>query len=122
MSEEIQIPLHTTGLTVYVLVRNYQGEVWDDANTEFTTYDNSNLDDYDLPLSLQTGSQYYTADMPSDILPGTYGIVAYLQDGGSPAADDEVLGTWNFVWGGDFGDPGIFGDGVFGSPASGLEV
>lgn len=61
-----------TGLEVYAIIRNVEDEVWD--GTAFVTFAIADKDDYDISLTEQGSTGYYSVDFPSAIVAGTYHI------------------------------------------------
>jgi hypothetical protein len=89
MASKLQLAYDTAAATVYAIVRNQDGEVWNGA--AFEAYVTANLGTYDLPMTEQgTASRYYTVTMPTVVL-GTYSVAIYLQAGGAPAETDTLL-------------------------------
>jgi hypothetical protein len=89
MASKLQLAYDTAAATVYAILRNQDGEVWNGA--AFEAYVTANLGTYDLPMTEQgTASRYYTVTMPTVVL-GTYSVAIYLQAGGAPAETDTLL-------------------------------
>lgn len=101
MANEIQLQT-TADVNVYALIRNASAQVWSFADSEFVTYADADLGDYDLALTEQgTSSGYYVASFPSTITtPGNYNVTAYKRAGASPAVSDEAVGQGVIVWDG----------------------
>lgn len=93
MSNELRITLNDDSATVYFILRRVSdNKVWDVANTEWATWDDANIGDYDI-AGTSRGGDLYTADFPTSIAIGTSVLVfRYLQAGGSPAITDLKLG------------------------------
>lgn len=90
MTNEIQIP-YVPSLTLYVLIYNLSGLVWD--GSVFVAYLSVNRGSYAIPLApLVVGGSIYAANFPSGIPAGDYYNVAYMQLGGSPAEIDIIAG------------------------------
>lgn len=97
MANEIQLA-NNAGITVYALVRNQTGQVWNGLS--FVNYVTANLGTYAIPLTEQgTASGYYVGDFPP-VLADLYSIVAFRQLGGSPAETDLLIATGTFYWDG----------------------
>lgn len=82
-----------TGATVYAILHNPDGTVWNVMNSAWEAYNQSNWSQYAIPLTEQAGSYYYRAAMPAGsttVIPTT---VVYLQAGGSPTLGDIVIGS-----------------------------
>ncbi len=79
--------------TIYAILHNPDGTVWNVTNTAWETYDQTKWAEYAVALTEQAGSYYYRADMPAgsaDVIPTT---VVYVQSGGSPTLGDVVIGS-----------------------------
>jgi len=48
------------------------------------------------------GGGFYIADFPLDVTTGQFTLVGYLQSGGSPADTDNVIGSYQVNWDGEF--------------------
>ena len=95
---KIQIAYDTSGATLYAVVRNADGEVWN--GSAFEAYATANLGTYDLPMAEQgTASGYYTADFPAAAA-GIYAVSVYEQAGASPAEGDALLTGGAIDWAG----------------------
>lgn len=98
MSQEIQA-LAPTGRTVYALIRNASGAVWN--GTAFATYLTANYSTYPVALTEQgSASGYYTGTFPSAIAAGTYSVVVKVQSGASPAESDANADAGELEWNG----------------------
>lgn len=84
---------HLTGVTVYAIIRNNDGDVWN--GSAFETYSVGSLGDYDIPLTEQGTSGFYAADFPSGIATSDvpYAVTAHQQPGASPEEGDLVVGS-----------------------------
>lgn len=96
MANEIRVT-YNTGATLYILVFNAAGQVWDQTNDggagSFEAYAAASIDNYDVILSeIATASGQYRGTFPPNIDTGAHGVVAYLQTGASPAITDARLG------------------------------
>jgi hypothetical protein len=94
-----------SGLTLYFLIRNSSGQVWNGA--AFEAYNSANWANYDIAATEQTSSGYYTATFPAAIPAGKYSILAHQQSGGSPALGDPVIGVGSIFWNGTIEEQGI---------------
>ncbi len=83
-----------TGSTLYALVFNAAGQVWQLTTNTFVAYVGANIDNYDIALSeIATNSGQYRGTFDSDIAAGVYSVVLFEQAGGSPSAtNDERIG------------------------------
>lgn len=96
-----------TGLTIYVLLRNSAGQVWNGAS--FVGYNSANWSTYAIALTEQSGSGYYTGAFPT-VAAGKYTVTAYKQFGGSPALTDGAVGPsaiGSIYWAGTKEEQGI---------------
>lgn len=97
MASELQTD-YLTGKTVYFLLRNSTGSIWNGA--AFEAYATLNYATYDILATEQgTASGYYTANMPA-VAAGVYYVVAKEQAGGAPAETDITVGTGRIEWDG----------------------
>lgn len=100
MANELQLQ-SKTDWTVYAIIRDFVGQVWNGSSWE--AYNTGNLGNYDIPMTEQgTASGFYVADFPATIAAAPhgkpYGITAYRRLGGSPAEGDTVLGVDEIAW------------------------
>lgn len=98
MAGEIQVRA-TTGRTLYALVWNANGQVWNGAT--FEAYVTANLGNYDVALTEQgTASGKYLGTFPTSTA-GVYVLEAFDRAGASPAETDTLVGTAeDFQWNG----------------------
>ena len=97
MASELQTD-YTTGKTIYFLLRNSVGAIWNGVS--FVAYATVNLADYDILATEQgTASGYYAANMPVAAA-GVYYAVAKERAGGAPAEADLTVGTGVIQWDG----------------------
>ena len=83
--------------TLYARVMNSAGRWWNGAS--FEVYSAGNYSTYDIAMTEQGDSGVYVADFPTGITQGgTYEYYIHLQDGGSPAEGDQVIGTGSIDW------------------------
>lgn len=98
MADTLQLQHSVSGATLYAIIRNADGEVWNGA--AFEAYVTANLGNYDVALTEQgTASRYYAVAMPA-VVAGLYSIVAFVRAGASPAETDSVVGTVTGEWDG----------------------
>ena len=104
MANEI-LASYDTGETLYALVFNAAGQVWDQtlagAAGAFTAYAAADIDQYDVPLAeIAANSTQYRGTFPPNIVTGVFSVVLYEQAGGAPVvADDERIGeTATMYW------------------------
>lgn len=99
MAGEIQFAYGTTGETVYAVVRDSAGQVWNTAASEFEVFNAGNWDDYDIPVLEQGDTGYYVGDFPS-AEEGLYLLEVRKRAGVSPATSDNIVGAGSLSWDG----------------------
>lgn len=98
MADVIQIQHTSSGVTLYALIRDADGAVWNGSS--FVSYVTANLGTYDLPMTEQgTASRFYSVAVPA-LAAGLYQVQVFQQAGGSPAESDAVVGTGAAEWDG----------------------
>lgn len=89
---------YLAGKTVYFLLRNATGSIWNGA--AFEAYVTANYTTYDIAgVEQGTASGYYVGTMPAASA-GVYYSVAKEQIGGAPAETDITVGTGSIQWDG----------------------
>ncbi len=88
MADEIKHPYVDPTATLYAVIRDDSGQVWDPAAQVFETFGaggHTNAD-YDIAMT-DAGGGFFTADFDANIPEGSpgYWVTIYLQAGGSPA-------------------------------------
>ena len=79
------------GLVLYALIWNKSDDtIWDVVAGAWDTYTDVDIDDYDLVLTNQVDSDYYSVDFPSGIAAGIYHVQIMRQVGGTIHADNDV--------------------------------
>lgn len=98
MANEILLD-YDSGNTLYAFIRNAAGQIWYPAGQDFEDYGSGghDADDYDIALTDKDGNRY-VGDFDTDIPAGRYSVQVFLQQGGSPAEDDELIGSGQIVW------------------------
>lgn len=99
MAGELQVS-YASQKTVYFLVRNRIGQIWNTSTNLFESYLTASLANYAITGTEQSTSAYFTGTFPAQISPGTYGVIAKAQLGGSPAETDGIVGGQNLEWNG----------------------
>lgn len=100
MAKEIQIAYTSTAVTMYAIVRNSTGSVWDTTGSSFVAYATADITKYDIALSEQgTASRYYAGDMPA-LSAGVYNVAVYQRAGASPDENDTLAGVAQIHWDG----------------------
>lgn len=101
MAKELKVAHTKTGKSLYALIFNSAGQVWDTTGTPaFATYATANIANYDVALTEQgTASRIYMGDFPSGINTAEdYSIVVFERLGGSPAEGDLLVATGRLPW------------------------
>lgn len=101
MAGEIQHDHHTSGLTLYAMIRTTTGTIWNTAGVAFEAYATGNITDYDIALAEQgTASRYYVGTFPATIAAGVYNLIVKQRAGGAPAESDDTVGEGAIEWDG----------------------
>lgn len=96
MAGEIQLQ-YTTGHTLYALIRNSVGQIWNTSTLAFEAYVTANLANYKVALTEQgSASGFYTGTFPSQISVGWYGIVVKSFNT-TPAESDVTVGAGDYT-------------------------
>lgn len=97
MSNEL-LAFYPTGNTLYALLFNDVGQVWNGA--AFEVLADANWLTYDIAMTeLGTSPGVYAGDMPGAVA-GAYSFDIRLQAGGSPATSDSSIGNGAIQWDG----------------------
>lgn len=95
MANELQA-YTTTGGTVYAVLLNSVGQIWN--GSAFVAINGANWTSYDIALTEATAGIYLGA-MPA-VSAGGYAYIAYTQAGASPAITDTTAGNGYLEWDG----------------------
>ena len=100
MANEIHIDYGSSD-TLYAVIRNKAGQVWEPSGQVFETWGASShdADDYDVSLTDKSGDRY-VGDFDGNISAGRYTVQVFLQAGANPADGDNLIGSSEFVWSG----------------------
>ncbi len=91
----------TPGRTVYYMVFNRSGQIWNTVTAAFESYSTANLSQYAITSTEQgTASSIYIGSFPTAIPAGAYSIAGKWQAGSSPSESDQTIGTEDFQWNG----------------------
>ena len=96
MASELVID-YATGSTIYALLMNVTGGVWN--GTTFETPAAANWATYDIACTESGTTGLYLGDMPS-ISAGLYSALFRLQAGAAPATTDTPIGDTSLQWSG----------------------
>lgn len=113
MASEIQLAYGTSGRTLYAVIRNSVGQVWNGAT--FEVFNAANWATYDVAMTEQGASGYYVGTFPV-IAAGGYNVEIRDQAGGTPAQGDPLAGGGDVYWNGTAVQTlatVTFGDGAF---------
>ncbi len=101
MANEIQYRHVTTGETLYSIIEDVDGTIYDVASSDFTGLVVSDWDEYNLPLVETPASSFrYLATFPAIIAAGKYTVSTFVQDGGVPAVSDIRHAQGDMEWDG----------------------
>ncbi len=85
---------YNEGNTLYALIwRKADDLVWNNTDSQFDTYDDTDIDKYDVVLANQADSDYYSVDFPAAITSTTqqaYRVQIMLQVAGGIHADNDI--------------------------------
>ncbi len=98
MANEIHAD-YASGDALYAVIRDRQGRAWHPAGQGFESWGagGHTVDDYDLPLTDQSGSRY-VGDFDGNIPAGCYSIQIFRQTGVNPAGMDTLVSSREVVW------------------------
>lgn len=85
-----------SSLTEYFIIRNISGQVYNGST--FESFTSGNYSTYDIPMTEQGSTGFYSGTFPGTISAGYYYITIHNQSGGSPADGDEVIGQSEIYW------------------------
>lgn len=98
MAGEIQRAHSATAATLYALVRNNVGQIWN--GSAFVSYVTANLGTYAVTMTEQgAASQFYAGTFPATSA-GIYTVSVFVRAGGSPAEGDVCAETVRISWDG----------------------
>jgi hypothetical protein len=90
--------MNESGLTVYVVFRDADSQVWNDTLQALESYNASNWDDYAVDGSEQGATGYYYAGTPAALAAGLYRFDWRERAGLTPAVTDNVLASGSAYW------------------------
>ncbi len=99
MANEIKAQYKQDEGNVYACVFNSSKQVCTVATGVFGTWNDSNIDDYDVALAENGGGGMFWGDFPTTIAAGNYTVVAYQGDKDA-SGDDIELGSSEIRWDG----------------------
>lgn len=98
MSNKIHIPYYKISNTIYVVVRDSAGKVWDTVGKSFVSWIDGNIAKYVINSTYGEGS-LYVASFPTDISNGYYTIMIFIRSGVSPDVDNDIwIGSMSAYW------------------------
>jgi hypothetical protein len=97
MANEIQVS-YASGSTLYAVIRNRAGEVWQVAGQVFEQWGAADHDAGDYALALtDKGGSHYVADFDEGISAGSYFVQWFVQVGASPADTGGCTIIWTGI-------------------------
>ncbi len=100
MASEIQA-VAAAGVSVYALIRNSIGQIWNMQTSAWESYLTSSYANYKVTMTQQgTASGYYTGNFPTQIVSGVYSVQAKQQITGSALESDPIVGVGDLQWAG----------------------
>jgi len=98
MANEIKAKFTANAVDLYACVFNSLKQVYDVIGASWETWDDANIENYDIALAENGGGGLYFADFPA-LAAGVYTVVVYK---GTQIAGDEVIGSGVMNWDGTF--------------------
>jgi hypothetical protein len=96
MANEIKAKFTANAVDLYACVFNSLKQVYDVVGVSWVTWDDANIENYDIALAENGGGGLYFANFPV-IAAGVYTVVVYQ---GSQIATDDVIGSGVMNWDG----------------------
>jgi hypothetical protein len=96
MANEIKAKFTANAVDLYACVFNSLKQVYDVIGASWVTWDDANIDNYDIALAENGGGGLYFADFPA-LAAGVYTVIVYQ---GTQIATDEVVGSGVMNWDG----------------------
>lgn len=98
MANKIHIPYYKISNTIYVTIRDEDGDVWNTSSKTFGVFSDSSITSYVVNATFKEGL-LYIAEFPLDISRGNYTVMIFLQAGVSPNVDNDIwLGSMSSYW------------------------
>lgn len=94
------VTINESGLTVYLILRDVDSQVWNTDIQDFEAYNPANYTDYDLPAAEQGDTGYYYAGTPAGLDEAYYRFDWREQAGGAPAVTDLCIASGSAYWDG----------------------
>lgn len=100
MSYELKLNGYPTGATVYAVIENAAGQIWNTSTLAFESYTTANIGAYAVPVTEQaTGTGRYRGNFPVGIISaGKYNTTIYQLVGAGPAVSDTFAGSSDLEW------------------------
>jgi hypothetical protein len=100
MANEINVN-YASGNTLYAVVRNAAGDVWNVAGQVFEVWGTGGrtASDYDISMTDKSGSRY-VGSFDASIPAGRYSIQVFIQAGANPADGDTFIAGEEILWSG----------------------
>lgn len=104
MASEIVYRADGTGLTLYAVLGDITGQIWNTSGTPaLETMTVAHWTDYDVALTeTPAGGYLYVGDMPSTFAKGRFMLRIFQQAGGSPAITDTMIHEAEVWWDGTY--------------------
>lgn len=97
MANEIQVDYAQTGKTLYALIINSSGQIWN--GSAFETIASANWTTYAVTMTEKSTTGIYTGTFPV-VASGLYSVSLRERVGGSPATTDPLVGASEMNWSG----------------------
>lgn len=96
--------ISSTGQTLYSVVHNGTGQLWNTSGVAFENFNSAHWANYVISLTEQSPTGYYSAAFPTSIGAGKYTEVFYQ---GAGATTDPVIGSGAIYWNGTTEEQGV---------------
>jgi len=99
-TDEIVVP-YPSDCNVYAVIKQANGQSWNNTTNAFEDWSDANIGDYDIPL-VDVGDDTYIGDFNGSIIAGDYFLKGYLRVGANPDAtnDSWIAGPTVLSWNG----------------------
>jgi len=112
MAGELQVAHTASAATIYALIKDGTGRVWDVAGANFEAYLTAQVGNYDVVMTEEgTASQYYLGIFPATIAAGSYRVTYHVQAVTSRGRHQNSDRVGRVVWVGDSSSRGMGANG-----------
>jgi len=98
MSNKIHIPYYKISKTIYITIRDENGNVWDTSSKTFEVWVDLSVANYVVNATFKEGS-LYVVEFPLDISRGYYTMMIFIRSGALPVVDNDIwIGSMSAYW------------------------